>query len=96
MSNNIEEGWFGDLFKGDDYSRYSSDLQEVLQDLMDKMYYDKELITNIRSIYDGINKSDMDRQDKRELLDIMYGLYQTIETSKRKMDSYLFRLNRLK
>ena len=38
----------------------------------------------------------MDRRDKRELLDIMYNVYQTLESSKTRLEGYVYRLQRLR
>ena len=94
-SDEVNEGWFSRLF-GDDYDRYSDDLQEIMKNLISNVYYDKDLISDVRKLYHNITNSDMDRRDKRELLDIMYGLYQTLEESKKKLESYTYRLQRLR
>lgn len=94
-SNEVQEGWFGNLF-GSDYDRYSDDLQEIMQNLITNVYYDKDLITSVRELYENVQSSDMDRRDKRELLDIMYNVYQTLESSKTRLEGYVYRLQRLR
>jgi hypothetical protein len=94
-SNDVNEGWFSNLF-GDDYSKYSEDLQEIMENLVSNVYYDKDLITDVRKLYENVQKSDMDRRDKRELMDVMYNVYQTLEMSKTRLEGYIYRLQRLK
>lgn len=94
-SNDVNEGWFSNLF-GDDYTKYSKDLEEIMETLVSNVYYDKDLISDVRKLYENIEKSDMDRRDKRELMDIMYNVYQTIETSKTRLEGYIYRLQRLR
>jgi len=94
-SNDVNEGWFSNLF-GDDYTKYSKDLQEIMENLISNVYYDKDLITDVRKLYENIQNSDMDRRDKRELMDIMYNVYQTLETSKSRLEGYIYRLQRLR
>jgi hypothetical protein len=94
-SNEVNEGWF-DYFFGNDYEKYSDDLQKIMENLISNVYYDKDLISDIRELYSNVQNSDMDRRDKRELLDIMYGMYQTLELSKNKLESYVYRLQRLR
>jgi len=94
-SNEVKEGWFSNLF-GDDYTRYSEDLQEMMENLISNVYYDKDLIDDVKELYSNVQNSDMDRRDKRELLDIMTGMYQTLELSKNKLESYVYRLQRLR
>lgn len=94
-SNEVQEGWFSNLF-GSEYDRYSDDLQEIMQNLITNVYYDKDLITSVRELYENVQSSDMDRRDKRELLDIMYNVYQTLESSKTRLEGYVYRLQRLR
>lgn len=94
-SNEVQEGWFSNLF-GSDYDRYSDDLQEIMQNLISNVYYDENLISNVRELYQNVQNSDMDRRDKRELLDIMYNVYQILESSKNKLNGYVTRLQRLR
>ena len=93
-SDKVNEGWFSNLFT-DDYTKYSEDLKEIMENLVSNVYYDKDLITNVRKLYENIQNSDMDRRDKRELMDIMYNVYQTLESSKTKLEGYIYRLQRL-
>lgn len=94
-SNDVNEGWFSNLF-GDDYTKYSKDLEEIMENLVSNIYYDKDLISDVRKLHNNIQESDMDRRDKRELMDIMYNVYQTLETSKTKLEGYMYRLQRLR
>lgn len=94
-SNEVQEGWFGNLF-GSEYDRYSDDLQEIMQNLVSNVYYDENLISNVRELYQNVQNSDMDRRDKRELLDIMYNVYQILESSKNKLNGYINRLQKLR
>jgi len=94
-SNEVQEGWFSNLF-GSEYDRYSDDLQEIMQNLITNVYYDKDLIDSVRELYENVQSSDMDRRDKRELLDIMYNVYQTLESSKTRLEGYVYRLQRLR
>jgi hypothetical protein len=94
-SNDVNEGLFSNLF-GDDYTTYSEDLQEIMETLVSNVYYDKDLITDVRKLYENVQKSDMDRRDKRELMDVMYNVYQTLETSKNRLEGYIYRLQRLR
>ena len=94
-SNEVQEGWFSNLF-GSEYDRYSDDLQEIMQNLITNVYYDKDLIASVRELYENVQSSDMDRRDKRELLDIMYNVYQTLESSKTRLEGYVYRLQRLR
>lgn len=94
-SNEVKESWFSNLF-GDDYSKYSKDLQEIMENIVSNVYYDKDLITDVRKLYENIQNSDMDRRDKIELMDIMYNVYQTLETSKTRLEGYIRRLQRLR
>jgi hypothetical protein len=89
------EGWFSNLF-GNDYIKYSEDLQEMMENLISNVYYDKDLIDDVKELYSNVQNSDMDRRDKKELLDIMNGMYQTLELSKNKLESYVYRLQRLR
>ena len=94
-SDELNEGWFSNLF-GDDYDKYSEDLQEIMENLISNVYDDEDLKKNVLDLYHNIQKSDMDRRDKRELLEIMHGLYNTLEQSKNKLESYVYRLQILK
>ena len=91
----LNEGWFSNLFGGS-YSGYASKLEEIMQDLVNNVYYDQDLINEIRDLYDDIQNSNIDRRDKRELLETMYGMYQTLEMSKRKLESYIYRLKKIR
>ena len=67
-----------------------------MQNLITNVYYDKDLIASVRELYENVQSSDMDRRDKRELLDIMYNVYQTLESSKTRLEGYVYRLQRLR
>ena len=94
-SNQINEGWFSDLF-GDDYEKYSQDLEKILEKLISNIYYDKDLVSQVTQLYSNVKNSDMDRRDKKELLDIMFGIYKVLEFSKNNLENYMNRLNRLR
>lgn len=94
-SEEVKEGWFSNLFK-DKYTIYSEELEEIMQDLIKNVYSDQDIISNIKELYSKIQSSDMDRRDKRELLEIMYGLYQLINETQTKVNRYIHRLQRLR
>ena len=94
-SNDVNEGWFSNLFK-DKYTIYSEELEEIMQDLIKNVYSDQDIISNIKELYSKIQSSDMDRRDKRELLEIMYELYRLINETQIKVNRYIQRLQRLR
>jgi hypothetical protein len=94
-SEEVKEGWFSNLFK-DKYTIYSEELEEIMQDLIKNVYSDRDIISNIKELYSKIQSSDMDRRDKRELLEIMYELYQLINETQTKVNRYIHRLQRLR
>lgn len=94
-SNDVNEGWFSNLFK-DKYTIYSEELEEIMQDLIKNVYSDQDIISNIKELYYKIQSSDMDRRDKRELLEIMYELYRLINETQIKVNRYIQRLQRLR
>lgn len=91
--NNVNEGWFSNLFRSK-YERYSDDMSEIMTDLVDNTYYDKKLITKIRELYLEIDKSDIDRYDKRNLLTLINRMYQTINRSKNELENLIREVNR--
>jgi hypothetical protein len=94
-SEEVKEGWFSNLFK-DKYTIYSEELEKIMQDLVKNVYSDRDIISNIKELYSKIQSSDMDRRDKRELLEIMYELYQLINETQTKVNRYIHRLQRLR
>lgn len=94
-SNEVKEGWFSNLFK-DKYTIYSEELEEIMQDLIENIYSDRDIISDIKDLYNKIQSSDMDRRDKRELLEIMYHLYQLLNETQTKVNGYILRLQRLR
>jgi len=94
-SNEVKEGWFSDLFK-DSYSVYSEELEEIMQNLIENLYDDDELISNIASLYHKVKDSDLDRKDKRELIDIMQGVWQIMSQSQDQLKRYVNRLKMLR
>jgi len=94
-SNEVKEGWFSDLFK-DKYSQYSEDLQEIMQNLINNIYEDDKIISEISSLYHKVKDSDLDRNDKRELINIMEGVWQVMNQSQSQLKKYVNRLRMLR
>jgi len=94
-SNEVKEGWFSDLFK-DKYSQYSEDLQEIMQNLINNIYDDNKIISEIASLYHKVKDSDLDRNDKRELINIMEGVWQVMNQSQSQLKKYVNRLRMLR
>lgn len=94
-SDEVKEGWFSNLFK-DEYTIYSEKLEEIMKDLIQNVYSDRDIVSDIKELYNEIQNSDIDRRDKRELLEIMYGLYQLINETQVKVNRYIHRLQRLR
>jgi hypothetical protein len=66
-----------------------------MEDLISNVYYDKNLIASVKNLYYDIKDSNLDRRQKQELIDIIGGLYQTLESSKNNLEKYLARIERL-
>lgn len=94
-SNEVKEGWFSDIFK-DKYTIYSEELEEIMKNLIDNVYSDRDTISDIKKLYNKIQSSNIDRRDKRELLEIMYELYQLLDETQTKVNRYIHRLQRLR
>jgi hypothetical protein len=94
-SNEVKEGWFSNLFK-DKYTIYSEELEEIMQNLIENISSDRDIISDIKDLYNKIQSSDMDRRDKRELLEIMYELYQLLNETQTKVNRYIYRLQSLR
>jgi hypothetical protein len=94
-SDEVKEGWFSDLFK-DKYTIYSEELEDLMKDLIENVHSDGEIVSNIRKLYSEIQNSNIDRRDKRELLEIMYALYQLLNETQVKVNRYINRLQRLR
>lgn len=96
-SNEVNEGgfWSGlrKVFTGSDFSDYANDLEDLLIDIQKNVYHDKEIISKVRELYKEIQNSNLDRTDKRELLGIMYNIYNILETTNRSIDREIRRLH---
>ena len=102
ISNNLtssnlvnESGFWSGLrkvFTGSDFSDYVVDLENLLFDVQQNIYKDKDIIAKVRELYVEIQNSDLDRRDKRELLSIMYNLYNILENANRGIEREISKL----
>ncbi len=95
-SNSINESgfWSGlrKVFTGSNFSDYVSDLENLLFDVQQNIYKDKDIISKVRELYVEIQNSDLDRRDKRELLSIMYNLHNILENANRGIEREISKL----
>ena len=98
-SDSLNEGgfWSGlrKVFTGSNFSDYANDLEDLLVEIQQNIYEDRDVIAKVRELYLDIQKSDLDRRDKKELLSIMYNLYNILENGNRAIDKEIRRLQYL-
>jgi len=98
VKNRVNEGstWNWLFGSSDSYENYSKELESIIDSMVSTTYYDKNLSSRIRTLYNDIRNSKIDRRDKQELLRLMFDMYQTMEFSRQKLEGITRKIQRLR